>query len=106
MRQPLRDFALACESKLRIFDVERGVLGWREGWSPEMLYVRLCQELLELRAQLRMAPEDGSEPPKERLHDLHARLRQLQSEACDVANFAMMIFDLADIELKKEIDPR
>lgn len=79
LRDPVRRFALAMETKLRRHDKERGENGW-EGDDLLRLTRRLREETDELVQACRAEP---------------ISMQALVSEAADVANFAMMIADAA-----------
>lgn len=77
LRPEVKWFAEVMESKLRKYDNEKGVSGWKEE-SRLWLYSRLVQELLELHEAL------TEEIPLE---------ENILEECADVANAAMMIAD-------------
>lgn len=79
LRPAVQKFAEAMERKLRTHDKDRGEDGWQNA-DPESLFGRLKEETVELEMALR---RDG------RLESLES-----QAEAVDVANFAMMIWDV------------
>lgn len=78
IRDPLREFAEAQEVTLREHDWDRGRLGWRTS-DMDFLLHRLKEEVAEL--------EQAIANPR----DCYGIMR----EAVDVANFAMMIWDVA-----------
>lgn len=78
LREPLVNFALDQERVLKIHDPQKG---GRPGWmklSPQMLMAYLRDEVREL--ELALATGDA---------------KQIRHEAVDVANFCMMIHDVA-----------
>jgi len=77
LRPEVKWFAEVMESKLRKYDNEKGISGWKEE-SRLWLYARLVQELLELHEAL------TEEIPLE---------ENILEECADVANVAMMIAD-------------
>lgn len=94
MRRALERFAAAMESKLRVHDRDRGKQGWRTGGEAQNeLLGRLREEVAELSKAI------GH--PLAAIH-LRDKGQWIRDEACDVANFAMMIFDetLDDAEAK------
>lgn len=82
LRDPVRRFSLAIEAKLRIHDAGRGATGWRDMNVATLLW-RLRDEVRELAV--------ACEAP---LSSVAGRAR-IGGEAVDVANFAMMIADVA-----------
>lgn len=76
MREAVVRFAEAMEAKLKVHDDRPG---W-EGDDPEALYDRLIDELKELREAMDRRSEDVTV--------------DVSGECADVANFAMMIFDV------------
>jgi len=72
------------EKTLRKHDAKKGVDGWKNE-DMEWLYDRLREEALELEVALFSGKEDPTDIIK---------------ECCDVANFAMMIADLAYTDKK------
>jgi NTP pyrophosphatase (non-canonical NTP hydrolase) len=77
-RHSIKWFAQKMEQKLRQKDERRGRYGWRKGTDPIWLFQRLLQEAREL---------------VQAMYEHNSRL--VIQEAADVANFAMMIADLA-----------
>lgn len=73
LREPLARFAYEMERVLKDND-------WKQGWD-ELSYPYLLDRLTQERDELLLAIHD-EKPAKE-----------IQKECCDVANFAMMIFD-------------
>lgn len=83
LRPQVLRFALLMERELRAND---GKPGWRDD-EPGALLERACEELAELRAVLTRGAWDHSEASRQR--------REISKEAADVANFCMMIADVA-----------
>lgn len=77
MRPEVQRFAAAMERVLSMHDATRGPQGW-QGCTPEWLLMRLKQEVCELEWVLTTDP----------------RMPDVQRECADVANFAMMIYDV------------
>ena len=73
LRPSVREFALAMEDALRAHDHKPG---WKSDPAVE-LFLRLEEEVNELREEL-----------------VYERYSTAMQEAADVANFAMMIFDV------------
>lgn len=76
VRCEVRDFSWNMESVLRLHDTENPN-GWKD-CDVYTLYSHLKEEMIELRNAL----FNGQGSPQE-----------IQSECCDVANLAMMIWD-------------
>jgi len=88
IRPPVRRFVMEMEKILQEYDAIKGSDGWRNE-SIEWLFERLVQEVFELYGTIfvesRFIPTAA------------------KKECCDVANFAMMIFDrLEDYTRKKK----
>jgi len=75
LRPIVLEFAMEMEKKLRKHDQDRGPLGWRESEIGYIFY-GLDKEFHELR------------------HAVGSKTENVQSEAADVANFAMMLWDM------------
>ena len=77
MRDAVKEFANAMEKKLQKHDHDRGVEGWKQDATADLLGW-LKNEVVELEVAL--ISEDKSN-------------EEIGEECADVANFAMMIFD-------------
>lgn len=82
LRNPLREFVMQMEYKLREHDAEKGEVGWC-GDSPTFLLKRVREELQEAEI---VASE--------------VNLDRLEQEVVDVANMCMMVWDVLN-ERKK-----
>ena len=78
VRPAVRKFAEEMERVLREYDSARGCDGWQNE-SLEWLFERLVQEVFELYGAIFVEPQ--------------LVFTSIEKECCDVANFAMMIFD-------------
>lgn len=90
LRDPLQKFAIEMERQLRENDHKDG---W-DGLSMQQLINRVRQETGELEQAIQKARRDDS-------------WGKVIEEAADVANFAMMIADLADdkaIPIQEDLD--
>lgn len=93
IREPLKVFMEACEQVLRDNDYKKG---WQSlGLFTLIKYLRKEQRELEV-AYDQFIFDSLTEDKKE--------LEQLQHEACDVANYAMMIYDTCQELLEEEIE--
>ena len=94
IRRCLRDFAELMEHKLRAKD-HRGKRGWIST-SPTFLLGRMQQETNELVAALIPLAGRGTRIPKDSFERtrLLCEARKVCEEAADVANFAMMLWDV------------
>jgi hypothetical protein len=92
IRQPLYEFAIIMENKLRTKDKD-----FPEGWSQDSIHYlleRLDEELDELKVAYTKFLSCENELGTERM------LADIVIEAADVANFAMMIGDQARTYIK------
>jgi len=80
MRKSVHDFALAMDKKLDEREARNGPRGWDE-CDREYLLERMLDEFIELREAVRY---------------WNVSSRNICDECCDVANFAMMLFDNHD----------
>ena len=94
IRKEVMWFAEQMEKKLRSHDYDRGKRGWVED-SPLRLLCELSKEREELRTEVvRCSTMNFKWHPT-------IDLNPVIEETADVANFAMMVADLARISLEK-----
>jgi NTP pyrophosphatase (non-canonical NTP hydrolase) len=105
LRGPLKRFAAICETRLRKHDSSRGKRGW-EGDKVSWLMDRLMEELQEATEEW-MGERNHDEVMRFLFHNLRQRTRgfyckpdqydvkKLTHELSDIANFCMMIADVA-----------
>ena len=74
MRNSVKQFANAMEKKLQLND-HKGCYGWNGDEKMELLK-KLAGEMIELSISIAEKDEES-----------------IRSEACDIANYAMMIWD-------------